>query len=135
VETDLIEADLQRANLNEAFLYGANLTQANLRGADLTNANLQGANLTQANLTGAIAGAICTPNSHRMSGPDWIREGCLCLLLRINPEVPKASPWSQKVGNLRFPAVKAYPARQNTADLVLRPRIGGLRSSMTRPTA
>lgn len=60
--TNLVGANLQKANLEWANLYcvnlaGANLSYANLSGVILTAANLCGANLSYANLSGAILGA------------------------------------------------------------------------------
>jgi len=48
--TDLVEANLQGADLDGANLQEANLYEANLQGAYLVEANLQGAYLVEANL-------------------------------------------------------------------------------------
>ena len=53
---NLIEANLNMANLVGADLGRANLTRANLRGANLTGADLGRANLGRANLVGANLG-------------------------------------------------------------------------------
>lgn len=59
VGCDLSGANLSRKQLINADLQAANLVGANLSGADLTNAKLGGANLTGANLTSTnFTGAV-----------------------------------------------------------------------------
>ncbi|MCC5632088.1 pentapeptide repeat-containing protein [Nostoc sphaeroides] len=58
VGCNLVEAQLDNANLQAANLAGANLQEAelekaNLQGTNLTSANLQGVDLSKANLAGA----------------------------------------------------------------------------------
>ena len=55
---NLVNANLQRMNVNHAILTGLNLQYANLTGATLEYADLRGADLQHANLVGAnLAGA------------------------------------------------------------------------------
>ena len=58
-DANLIGANLRDADLEDADLEGANLRDANLEDADLEGANLIGANLREANLRGAnLRGAV-----------------------------------------------------------------------------